>query len=188
MPSGTATGGASEPNVEARNRTGNLSRTWQPNAMVRVAFDVDLHRVHGYSERDGRVCYNAPDWPWDVLHTHDTILVEIASPVDTSKVKAQAYNRRKWAISNSLQIGRLQLYLQQQGLYDRLLVSPSTDWTLGHPEKLREAAAGVIGQDNHDIRACRCMLFYHSTNPDKWRPLDEYLAGLSKKRKTKRRK
>ena len=155
--------------------------------MARIAFDVDLHRIHGYSERDGRVCYNATEWPWEVMHTHDTILVEIASPVDTSKVKAQSYNRRKWAISNALQIGRLQLYLQQQNLYDRLLVSPSNEWTLKHPESYREIIAGCAGSDNHDIGACRCMLFYHTTNPDKWKPLDNYLLGLSTKKKAKRR-
>lgn len=155
---------------------------------IRAAFDVDLNRVHGYSERDGRLCYDASEWPWGEILKHDLILVEIASPVDTSggslaKKRAQAYNRRKWAISNGLQIGRLMHWMQMQGILDRLLVSPATDWTLGHKEEIREVVAGCAGEDNHDIRACRCMLAYHLTNPTKWRPIENYLASLSKKRK-----
>lgn len=155
---------------------------------IRAAFDVDLNRIHGYSERDGRICYNAEEWPWDAVEGHDMILVEIASPVNTSsgsiaKKKAQEYNRRKWAISNSLQIGRLMLWMEQQDILDRLLVSPANLWTLGHEEAIREAVAGCVGEDNHDIRACRCMLAYHLTNPTKWRPIRAYLASLEKKKR-----
>jgi hypothetical protein len=77
-----------------------------------VAFDVDLHRIHGYSEEDGVICTHAPEWPWDVIWDYDTILVEIASPVCTSKNPAEDYNRRKWAIGNALEIGRLYVMAQ----------------------------------------------------------------------------
>lgn len=159
--------------------------------MPRLAFDVDLHRVHGYSEVTGRVCYNSPEWPWDDLlpgnpSGHDVILIEIASPVDTSRKASEAYNRRKWAIGNSLMIGRL-LFVAQQGAFeDRILVSPSTKWTEQYDEKTREIMAGCANQDNHDIRACRCMLFFHSLSPSKWVPILQYYKSLST-RATKRK-
>jgi len=149
----------------------------------RVAFDVDLHRVHGYSTIAGRVCYNATEWPWEAIHNHDLVLVEIASPVDTSREAAEAYNRRKWAIGNALMIGRLLLSLEQLRIEDRVLVSPSNKWTLGHKESIRDVTAGCAGEDNHDIRACRAMLHYHKTNPVMWVPIRAYYNNLSTKKK-----
>lgn len=156
--------------------------------MSTIACDVDLGRVHCYSETQGRVCYNSPEWPWEALLTHDRILVEIASPVDTSRATegndkaAQAYNRRKWAIGNAFMIGRLDFWASQNGIQDRIMVSSADRWTLQHREAIREAAAGVLGQDNHDIRACRCMLYYHRNNPERWSPIRGFLASLSKKK------
>jgi hypothetical protein len=160
-----------------------LNTSISHGSRARAAFDVDLNRIHGYSTRDGRLCYNADDWPWPALHEHDLILVESASAVvtgagTTKQKKAQEYNRRRWAISNSVQIGRLLLYLEQHDLTDRVLVSPADRWTLKYKEELREAMAGCSGQDNHDIRACRCMLYFHSTNPDKWVPIRDYYRDL----------
>jgi len=146
-----------------------------------VAFDVDLHRVHGYSDSGARICYNASEWPWKALAEHDLILVEIASPVDTSKSDAESYNRRKWAIGNALMIGRLMCVAEQQGWLGKILVSPSNKWTLGHKEKMRDVIAGCEGQDNHDIRACRAMLHYHKTNPDRWVSIRSYYDSLSKR-------
>jgi hypothetical protein len=151
--------------------------------MTVVAFDVDLHRVHGYSDAGVRLCYNASEWPWAELLKFDTILVEIASPVDTSKCDAESYNRRKWAIGNALMIGRLMCVAEQQGKIEKVLVSPSNKWTLGHPEKMRDTISGCAGEDNHDIRACRAMLHYHRTNPDKWVPIRTYYDSLSKRGK-----
>lgn len=147
-----------------------------------AAFDVDLHRVHGYSDVTGRICYNAAEWPWEAFAAHDTVLVEIASPVDTSSEPAQAYNRRKWAIGNAMMIGRLMFWAELNNCLPKFLVAPSNLWTLGHPEKVREAASGCIGQDNHDIRACRSMLHYYKTNPAKWVPLSAYYKALSTKK------
>lgn len=153
------------------------------SGMTVVAFDVDLHRVHGYSDATGRICYNAAEWPWDVLHEADTVLVEIASPVCTSKSSAEDYNRRKWAIGNALMIGRLMLHAEQRGILTKILVSPANKWTLGHAEKMRDVVAGCAGEDNHDIRACRAMLHYFRTNPDRWTPLRSYYDSLSSKGK-----
>jgi hypothetical protein len=149
--------------------------------MTVVAFDVDLHRVHGYSDAGERICYNAPEWPWAVVLAADKVLVEIASPVDTSKSDAESYNRRKWAIGNSLMIGRLMCVAEQQGMMAKILVSPANKWTLGHPEKVRDTIANCVKEDNHDIRACRAMLHYHRTNPDKWVPIRSYYDSLSKR-------
>lgn len=154
--------------------------------MSTIALDVDLHRVHGFSTTLGRVCYNAPEWPFDlILPKHKTVLIEIASPVCTSSDGAEDYNRRKWAIGNALMIGRFFFYLEREhpDRMNDVLVSPANLWTLGHKEPIREAIAGCAGQDNHDIRACRCMLFYHNTNPAKWQPLAAYYASLSTKKK-----
>lgn len=151
--------------------------------MARLAFDVDLLRVHGYSETDGRVCYNASEWPWDSIAEHETLLVEIASPVDTSRVEAEAYNRRKWAIGNSLMIGRLMLYAEQNRRLGDILVSPANVWTEQYDEKTREQMSFCYGEDNHDIRACRCMLHFHEMSPSRWRPILDYYQSLSRAKK-----
>lgn len=148
-----------------------------------AAFDVDLHRVHGFSNEGGRICYNAPDWPFEQIATFDRILVEVASPVATGDSSAEAYNRRKWAIGNSIMVGRLLQWASTNYDLSKIYVSSADRWTLKHAEKVREAAAGCLGQDNHDIRACRCMLFYYSTNPVEWKPLMDYYQGLSDKKK-----
>jgi hypothetical protein len=62
---------------------------------------------------------------------------------------------------------------------DHIYVSPANLWTLGHPEALRNVIANCEGEDNHDIRACRAMLKYYSTNPDRWVPLRTYFDSLS---------
>ena len=148
-----------------------------------AAFDVDLHRVHGYGAEGVRLCYNAPAWPYDAIATYDRILVEVASAVATGASAAEDYNRRKWAIGNSIMVGRLLEWATDHYDPAKILVSSADRWTLKHPEKLREQVAGVYGQDNHDIRACRCMLFYFNANPEKWQPLLSYYEGLSSKKK-----
>lgn len=155
--------------------------------MPHAAFDVDLGRIHGYASHGLRVCYNSPEWPFGAVRGFDFILVEVASPVDTSSDRAQAFNRRKWMIGNSLLVGRL-MHWALDGNYDhtKILVSPANKWTLGHEEKMRDQISGCAGEDNHDIRACRAMLHYHATNPEQWVPLMTYFTNLSKAaRKTK---
>ena len=171
----------------------HLQRSAPPGYRVvsTIALDVDLHRIHAYSDRDGRVCYNATEWPWSALHRHSTILVEVASPVDTShgdaKAKrAQAYNRRKWAIGNSVQVGRLIAHCETHDMLDKVWASPANIWTGGYNEIQRETMAGCLGQDNHDIRACRSMLFFHQNNKKAWVPIMDWLRDLSKK-KTKKK-
>jgi hypothetical protein len=158
-----------------------------------MAIDVDLCRVHAYSNQRGRICYNAPEWPWEAITAHDVVLVEVASPVDTSRATkddegnevqgadAQAYNRRKWMIGNAYMLGRLAMWMEyRKATCPQILVSSADQWTLKHKGPVREVIAGCSGQDNHDIRACRCMLFFQHTNPDKWKPLDQFLQALRK--------
>jgi hypothetical protein len=153
--------------------------------MSTIAFDVDLLRLHAWSDTVGRVCYNATEWPWHAILEHDTVLVEIGSPVATGRDPVEAYNRRKWAIGNAMQIGRLMHWCGQHSCLDKVLVSPAERWTLGHGEGMRNVVADAVGQDNHDLRACRAMLVYHSTNPDKWQPILAYYRGLSHSKKPK---
>jgi hypothetical protein len=153
-----------------------------------AAFDVDLGRVHGYSADGTRICYNAPEWPWDAILSFDRILVEIAHPVSTAHSDAESYNRRKWAIGNALMIGRLTQWLEARQALDRMLVSPANWWTLGYPEECRDRIARCVREDNHDIRACRAMLVFHSTNPEKWMPLWKYHAALSDKPEPKKKR
>lgn len=147
-----------------------------------AACDIDLLRIHAWSNHLGRICYNADSWPLVQLAQHETILIEIATAQDTGTRK-EAYNRRRWAIGNSFQLGRFAVLAESmiingsERLIDRVLVSPSTKWTMNHPEPVREAAAGCAGEDNHDIRACRCMIFYYQKNPDKWTPLRTWMSS-----------
>lgn len=145
-----------------------------------ISLDVDLGRIHAFSNRDGRVCYNATDFPWAALSTHDITLVEVASAIDTSKNSGQAYNRRKWTVGNCLQAGRLWFWFETKPKLT-LLASSADKWTLGHNEKMRNVVANTASQDNHDIRSCREMLFYFNTNPDKWVPMGTYYENLRKK-------
>lgn len=148
-----------------------------------IAIDIDLGRIHAYSSVVGRVCYNADDFPWTTLLAHDLILAEVASAIDTSANSAQQFNRRKWMVGNLLQAGRLWLWAEQQS--KTVLVSSADKWTLGHNEKMRNVVADTAGKDNHDIRSCREMLFYHGTNPEKWAPFSTFYENLRKKAKTK---
>lgn len=145
-----------------------------------LSFDVDLNRIHAWSSTDGRVCYNATDIPWEAVQAHDLILMEVSSPLFYSDDGAECYNRAKWALYNAMTAGRLFQFIQGSKPF---LVASSSDWTLGHSEDMRASVAGVVG-DNHDLRECRCMQFYHRTNPGKWKPFLEFYASLSTKGKT----
>ena len=160
-----------------------------------IALDIDLNRIHAWSNRDGRVCYNAPDFPFAQIASHDTILVECWSPHLYVKNGNKAYNSLKGEITNrlravlwnSFKVGELYSYLAVRDIEDRMLVAPSSEWTGKFPEDVRQAMAGVTGQDNHDIRECRTMLFFYKKSPSKWKPYQEFLDGLTvKKSKAKK--
>lgn len=148
-----------------------------------AAFDVDMWRIHGYSNETGRICYNASEWPIEAILRHTAILIEIASAVDTSKGKgkdkrAQIFNRRRWGLANMFQIGQLLQIRKSYPTFPPILVSPANKWTKSYSENLRELIAGCAGEDNHDIRACRSMLQFYAMDPMKWIPVDTYLENL----------
>jgi hypothetical protein len=150
--------------------------------MKTIALDIDLNRIHAWSSASGQVCYNAPVPPLERLAEHDRILVEVASPFFymARYNKGEVTNRMKWAIFNGIVTGQIFHYCQMNKIEDRLLVSPSSEWTLGYPEDIRIRIAGVQDKNNHDLRECQSMLFFHGRNPERWKPLPEYLSGFSK--------
>lgn len=157
----------------------------------KIAFDVDYKRIHAWSTKIGRVCYNAPDWAEfaDTIFMHDIILMEVFSPnfyqeMSGSKSKERAIitNKMKMALFNARICGELFSWLRfKHGelTTGKFLVAPSSAWTLGFPEDVRHDMAGVTGQDNHDLRECRAMLFFHSRNPGQWQPVQQYYSTYS---------
>lgn len=151
-----------------------------------VALDVDFHKIYAWSSTRGRLMNDEPDWrPFaDHLAAHDTILMEVASPtfydkkgVSKSEEKAVIINKVKWALFNSRICGEIYSWLIQRYGYARseqFLVAPSSAWTLSFPPDIRQEMAGATGQDNHDLRECRAMLFFHKRNPKTWVTVPEY--------------
>ena len=158
------------------------------NTPAVISIDVDLHRVHAWSSRDGRVCFNAPDFPFEALGSHDVILLEIASPLFYHDNPKTIYQTAKWTIYNSFMFGRLVWVLQEHLIINRLLVSPSNHWTLGHQEDIRNEMAGCTGEDNHDIRACRAMQWFYKNAPGRWVPYEEFIQNLNDKGKPPKKK
>jgi hypothetical protein len=144
-----------------------------------IAFDVDLLRIHAWSTETRRVCYEAPDFPFDELVKHDRILMEVASPNFYDKRPSVVYNTMKWACFNMTMLGRLARWLEERGQLDKLLVAPSSAWSCGHEEAVRQEMAGCTGQDNHDLRETRAMIWFYKRAPGKWVPYHDYLRSLS---------
>lgn len=151
-----------------------------------IAFDVDYKRIHAWSDKIGRVCFDAPEWrPFaDTIVCHDTILMEVFSPIfydkstgNPSKDKAIRTNKMKMALFNARICGEMYSWLIDRYGYAKaqtMLVAPSSLWSLGHEEDIRHEIAGVTGQDNHDIRECRAMIFFYQRNPRQWYKVTDY--------------
>lgn len=155
-----------------------------------IALDIDLGRIHAFSTRDGRVCYKADALPFSALTTHDVVLAECWSPQmyfknqdsrSLKSAKGELTNRLRACIYNSFVVGQLAEYLRWEGREDTLLVAPSTQWTRGFPEDVRQAMAGVSG-DNHDIRECRTMLAFFKLHRKAWLPYEQYQRNLTRKK------
>jgi len=141
-----------------------------------ISLDVDLLRIHAFASDTGRVCYNSASVPWNELLNHKLVLMEVASPVFYCKTRGEIVNRFKWAIFNSMIAGQIAEFTISHNL--PFLVSPSSKWTLGHPEAIRHEIAGVKSKE-HDLRECECMQYYYQTNPEQWEPFEEYKKSLS---------
>lgn len=147
-----------------------------------LAFDIDLNRIHAVSSEFGIICCNSTEIPYDAIIRHDRLLIEVASPTLYLKSPYELRNRLKWVIYNSMIAGRIYEFYTPN---DAILVSPSSLWTCSHDEPMRHSIAGVSG-DNHDIRECKTMLFYHKTNPEKWVSFEQYFEQLSTKKGKKK--
>lgn len=142
-----------------------------------LAIDIDLGRITAWSTLDGVVLKNGEALPRSAMLTHRTVLVETVSPyfyTDTTKPisRGETINRLKWAIFNAAMSN------EAFNLKPSALFSPSSQWTLGHPEDIREMMAGCHGQYNHDIRACICMAFFYKHSPSKWIRWLDHLASI----------
>ncbi len=139
-----------------------------------IACDVDLRRIHAWSRNHGKVCYRSPSIR-DLLtfvnsSTDDCIvLMEVASAQSyTDGDAAKLYNKRRWMIYNMAIAGELSVHIGPI-----LLVSPSSSWTMGYPEKARHALAKADAS-NHDLRECQTMLNFYDRAPNKWMPYDVF--------------
>jgi hypothetical protein len=142
-----------------------------------ISLDIDLRGVAAYSDIRGVILNGDTDEiPYEEMLKHQLVLVEIASPIFYGRnSKGSMTNRFKWAIYNSCIAGVIYTYLKDKSV--KLLVSPSSSWTLGYTEEQRCSIANVAG-NNHDIRECRCMQFFYKTNPGKWVSFEHYLSEL----------
>ncbi len=148
-----------------------------------LSFDIDLNRVHAYSNDYGVICENSPDIPYGSLQCHQTVLIEVASANFYGSKPGEIYNRVKWVIFNSMMAGRIYQHCMQMTDCPIVLVAPSSSWTCGYPEALRHSLAGVTG--SHDIKECKAMQFFYGTNPGKWQAFEAYFASLSKAKRLK---
>jgi hypothetical protein len=120
----------------------------------------------------------------------DIVLIEVASPVCYhGDSKAAAASTARWQIWNSLAAGSLETCIAALRPSTRVLVSPSSKWTMGYDEKTRHAMAGIhpvktnsrgveLYKYNHDIRECMAMIWSYSVKPSLWVPLAQYLEEL----------
>ena len=142
---------------------------------MRYAVDCDLRRVHCVDEAGRVICSNSKTIQPILdsgLAISDTILFEIASPLDYTDSKAIAHNKRRWTIWNVAQAVHLAHLTPCT-----VLVSPSHTWTRGHDAKLRQAAAGATAS-THDLREAQAMLWYAQHRPQDWKPLEDYLLSV----------
>ena len=112
---------------------------------------------------------------WDLLKQlaalkPDLVLVEVAAPI--AYRGAARGSQLKWFIYNSYAAGIL--LTQYKG---KTLVSPSSRWTMGYPEKIRHTLAGVTAP-NHDLKECQAMIWFYLQHPERWREHEEYFTDL----------
>lgn len=101
------------------------------------------------------------------------VLFEVGSPVLYQKTKRGQYHKIRWTIYTTA----IASWYRHALFGWSFRVSPSSDWTLGHPDKARWAMAGATGRNEH-IRDCEAMISFYQRNPDKWVSFAEYLKNL----------
>lgn len=145
---------------------------------VLAAIDCDLHRIHAV-RGDGTVIgtsmRNLNALIVDLSGKTGDVLFEVASALDYTDNKAIAHQKRRWTIWNIAQAQSLHQWCHGCGI--RVLVSPSHDWTLGHPLSVRHKLAKA-NAPNKDLREAQAMLWFHAHAPEKWRPFPDFLDHL----------
>jgi hypothetical protein len=144
-----------------------------------LAIDIDLGRFTAWSTAKGVVAKSASAPPFDAMAEHETILIETVSPFMYGKTaagsKGETVNRLRWMIFNSAWSASL------YSAFPGALFAPSSAWTMGYPEEVRESMAGCKGKYNHDIRACICMVHFYGLAPSKWSSWPDHLQSILRK-------
>lgn len=146
-----------------------------------LAFDIDLHKVYCWSDKQGEIAKGAPTVTQALRRyideypgRHVLMLAEIASPVSAARNEisgnAIGYNLMKWAIFNVASCTGL-------CTAGRLLVAPSNVWTLGYPLKVRHELAKATSKKK-DLRECESMIWSYRQKPAAWITLADYLGDL----------
>lgn len=140
-----------------------------------IAIDVDLRRIHAWSRDHGPVCYKQPDLGLllaKIQPTPTTILMEVASATSYQDGDARKlFQKRRWMIYNMAIAGEFSVRVARQHTF---LVAPSSAWTKGYPEAVRQKMAKADAK-NHDLREVQTMIYFHSIHPTAWVPYAEYL-------------
>jgi hypothetical protein len=149
-----------------------------------TAVDVDLHRITAWSDPAGIQCVHADLATALSVIPRGMVLIEISGPI----LYRDAHHKKTlaWMIWNAATVTRLADAIG----HEHVLVAPSSQWTLGYPLDAREALANVTfgplyGNGSkvskaqaHDINECRAMVAMYRRRPDKWVPLEKFLAAL----------
>jgi hypothetical protein len=107
-------------------------------------------------------------WVANYMEEGDVLLYECASPHLYRGAHKKALS---WMIFNSAMMSVV------HSIRPDMLVAPSSKWTKGLPEKVRQATAGCTAR-NHDLRECECMIYFYQKHPELWTPYLGYLEAL----------
>ncbi len=175
-----------------------------------ISIDCDMNRFHAWSNKTGKVCYNETDIHNFVFPRADKYLFECASPVMHGD-KAADYNKKRWALCNMFFLGIMATKLQNlfvapssiwtNGMSEDIrAVTAGVKWikrdkkgkaihkTVTKKEKetgrIKTSSVVSLGaKDNHDLRECQCMLYFHNLEPHKWIEVNEYMKRAWRKKK-----
>jgi hypothetical protein len=147
-----------------------------------TAVDLDINRAHAWSNRHGKVQYNAVldgDFVAALLASNPTtILIEVPGPaLHRGAGHSSAYGSIRWMIHAGMAAGWLWARLLQAGYQGPILAAPSTRWTRGYTEKVRHKLAGTLAP-NHDLRECEAMIWFYIQDPTQWKPMHQYFKEL----------
>lgn len=144
-----------------------------------VAIDVDLRRIHAWSSKFGKLCYEEED-PFTVIKeldkldpAPDLVLIEVAGPImHREGGRQRMHHTHRWMIWNIAAVTTL-----ANCLGDVVLVAPSVKWTMGYTEKVRHKIAKADAS-NHDLRECQTMIAMYIHTPQQWVPYNKFLEEL----------